>query len=57
MFSSAAAPKVMSSTGISIYVLDVKSKTAMIMKTAMPRTTTISDFIVCSRGLPTPELT
>ena len=57
MFRSAAAPKVTSSTGISIYVFEVKSSTATMMKTAMPRTTTISDFIVCSRGLPTPELT
>ena len=57
MFRSAAAPKVTSSTGISIYVFEVKSSTATMMKMAMPRTTTISDFIVCSRGLPTPELT
>ena len=55
IWSSAAAPKVMSSTGTSPKLREVRSSTPMTMMTATMPTYTISSMMLCAMSSP-PEL-
>ena len=53
MFSRAAMPNVISSTGISMYVCEVKNRTPMMMTRTITTTVCISAAMVSEELLPT----